>query len=53
MAYYILNNPMLIQTYVAEPAVYLTAKSTSRTNTEMLLTKEAENGEGILEGLLL
>ena len=53
IAYYILNNPMLIQTYMAEPAVYLTAKSTSRTNTEMPLTKEAQNVEGILEMLLV
>jgi len=53
MEYYILSNPMLIQTYVTEPDIQLTAKSTSRTKTEVLLIKEVQNVEGIPERPLI
>jgi len=53
MAYYILSNPMLIQTYAAEPAIQLTAKSTSRAEVEVLITKEVQNVEGIPERMVI
>jgi len=53
MAYYILSNPMLIQTYVAYPTIQLTVKSTSKTKTEVLLNEKVQDVEVISKKVIV